>query len=139
MAVSLATANTYFGPTNHLRSFIWFKFQEAQRRAALTHAVRIIQRVTGVEPDDTVTTNSYQLRPDLAVCEQALFMLERSPAIADGRESAPRFLSSQQGSPDDAREEVDPYDIAPEAQRWLTSGSGEFRSGPAPRLELMRG
>ena len=139
MAVTLATANTYFGPTNHLRSFIWQKFQTAQRQAALTHATRIIQRVTGVEPSDTVTTNSYQLRPDLAVCEQALFMLERSPAIADGKEAAPRFLSSQQGSPDDAREEVDPYDIAPEAMRWLVSGSGELRAGPAPTLEILRG
>lgn len=139
MAVTLATANAYFGPKAHLRSFIWQKFTTDQRTAALAHAVRIIWRATGTEPSDTVTTNDDQVRPDLAVCEQALFMLERSPAIADGKEAAPRFLSSQQGSPDNPRDEVDPYDIAPEARRWLTQGSGEFRAGPAPMLEIMRG
>ena len=139
MAVSLQTANLYFNPKGHLRSFIWLKFTTDQRTAALAHAGRIIWRATGFEPDDTVTTGLDQVRPDLAVCEQALFMLERSPAIADGKEAAPRFLAAQQGRPDDAREEVDPYDIAPEATRWLTRGSGEYRAGPAPILEIMRG
>lgn len=137
MAVTIATANAYFLPAKHIFSAVWNGFQEPQKTAALYQANQVLTRVLGYEPNDDASAITDQPRQDLAVCEQALYMLRNSPLIADGSQPAPHWDGGAPRDPFEAREGADPYALAPEAQRWLQWSSGNQRTGA--RLTIARG
>lgn len=129
MAITKALADTYFAATNHPRSSVWLGFSNDQRTGAVAHAKRTLARYIGEALDTDTTTDDDFPRQDIAVYEQALWCLENSPILRDGREESPDAVASDPGQPDGARN-VMPDGVAPEARKWL------FRGGS---LELGRG
>lgn len=135
--VTLATANAYFGATRHIHFFIWSKYDQNAKTAALYQANEILTRALGYEPEDDATDTTDLPRADRAVFEQALYMLRQSPLIADGGQPAPHFDG---GLPRDAMEPRDganPYAVCPEAMRWLQGPRSE--SGATGLVSFSRG
>jgi len=127
MTIAHSGAVDYF--KDHLRGTIWNGFGEAQQTAALAHAKRVLNRALNANLDEeTIDTANYIYRPDYAVYEQALWMLENG-VIANGEKSAPGFIASDPEKPDNARDSQKAM-IAPETMRWL---------GVSPMLVLSRG
>lgn len=135
--VTVASANTYFGAARHIHFFVWSKFDQNQKTAAIYQAHEVVTRALGYEPDDDATEITDRPRQDCAVFEQALYMLRQSPLIADGGQPAPHFDG---GSPRDALEPrggVNPYALCPESLRWLQSPQSE--SGVTAPFQFSRG
>ena len=127
MTIAHSGAVDYF--RDHLRGSIWNGFGEAQQTAALAHAKRVLSRALNSNIDDeTIDETDYSYRPDYAVYEQALWMLENG-VIANGEKSAPGFIASDTEKPDNARDSQKAL-LSPEAMRWL---------GIGPMLVLSRG
>lgn len=130
MSFSFGSAQTYFRTENHIRGAVWAQFGEPHQKAALAQAKRILSRALNADiEDETVDTGDYTYRPDYAVFEQALWLLENG-VIANGAQSAPGFVASDPEKPDNARDSQQAL-IAPEAMRWL--------SGTGPRVVMARG
>ena len=127
MTIAHLAAVDYF--KDHLRGTIWNGFGETQQVAALAHAKRVLNRLINANLDEeTIDTANYIYRPDYAVYEQALWMLENG-VIANGEKSAPGFIASDPEKPDNARDSQKAM-ISPETMRWL---------GVSPMLVLSRG
>jgi len=127
MTIAHSAAVDYF--KDHLRGTIWNGFGETQQVAALAHAKRVLNRLINANLDEeTIDTANYIYRPDYAVYEQALWMLENG-VIANGEKSAPGFIASDPEKPDNARDSQKAM-ISPETMRWL---------GVSPMLVLSRG
>ncbi len=129
MAITKANADTYFAATNHPRAAAWAGFSSDERTGAIAHAKRIVSRYLNGDLDQDATADGDFPRHDLAVYEQALWSLENSPMLREGREEAPDALATDPEQDDRARE-VQAAVLAPEARRWLTRG-GAIRLGRA--------
>lgn len=132
MSFTVANANTYFA--GHIQRKAWAGYDQADKTAALTHAERLLRRSTGRELDDDVSDEGDAPRDDLAVYEQALYLLRNGPNTPEG--GVPSFVSMDQAAPDRAREQ-DNGIICPEATRWLQYASSE--SGNIASFTLSRG
>lgn len=117
MAIDYAGSNTWFGASVHIKASVWSAFSVSDRTAAVAHAARFIAQAVGDTLDSSVTTDDDFPRHDAAVYEQALWMLEQSHLIADGSQSAPKFLGAI--SDTSAKTETRGYSLAPEAARHL--------------------
>jgi hypothetical protein len=69
--------------------------------------------------NETATTGGDFPRHDLAVYEQALWSLENSPILSDGREDSPDALADD---PEEDKRLALPEILSPEARRWITIG-----------------
>ena len=132
MSFTIARANTYFA--GHIQRRTWNDFPAEDKTAALVHAERILRRSKGAALSDTVTTDADAPREDLAVFEQALYLLRNGPASQQG--GLPGHVSMDQANPSAPREQ-DIGTICPEAMRWLASPNN--LGGPVPMVELLRG
>lgn len=135
--VSIATANAYFAAAKHIHSPIWLGFSANQREAGLYQAHTLISRAIGNDVDDSETDETYIRRPDLAVCEQALYMLRSSPLVADGKQPAPKWSGGQPMDAFAPAEGANPYAICAEAMAWLQEPTS--RQGSGRVLETVRG
>lgn len=116
MSIDHDGAINYF--TQHLRAQVWNGFAAPQQIAAIAHAKRVLSRAIDDNIDDeTIDTADYVYRPDYAVYEQALWMLENG-VIANGEQSAPAFVASSAETPDNVRDTQKAL-LSPEAMRWL--------------------
>lgn len=116
MSIDLNDATTYF--SSHIRAQVWNGFAEPHRTAAIAHAKRVLSRAMNTDIDsETVDASDYVYRPDYAVYEQALWILENG-VIANGEQSAPAFVAASPESPDNARDSQKAL-LSPEAMRWL--------------------
>lgn len=116
MSIDINDATGYF--SQHLRAAVWNGFGEQQRIAAIAHSKRMLNRALNSDIDDeTIDTDDFVYRPDYAVYEQALWMLENG-VIANGEQSAPVFVASDPEKPDNARDTQKAI-LSPEALRWL--------------------
>lgn len=116
MSIDINDATEYF--SLHLRAGVWNGFGEQQRTGAIAHAKRLLNRALNLDIDDeAIDEDDYAYRPDYAVYEQALWMLENG-VIANGEQSAPAFVASDPEKPDNARDSQKAI-LAPEALRWL--------------------
>jgi len=120
MSVTVDTADAYFARDSHPRAMVWEGFTYEQKAGALVHARRILSRTLLRLPAETATVDGDAPREDLALYEQALFVLENSPYVATGAEPSPSFVSTE-GSTGEARQR-DPGQVSDEAQRWLRGG-----------------
>lgn len=132
MSFTVARANTYF--SGHIQRRTWNDFPAEDKTSALVHAERILRRSKGAALSDTVTTDADAPREDLAVFEQALYLLRNGPASQQG--GLPGHVSMDQANPSAPREQ-DLGAICPEAMRWLASPNN--LGGPVPMVELLRG
>lgn len=128
MAITLTLADAYFG--THVQGTAWNDFEATQRERAVIHAKRLISARVDDFTDDT-TADGDAPRYDLAVYEQAFWMLSNSDLPRDGDTGAPRYLSN------DGETYAEPVDIntlCPSCTKWIV-GSGV----PYPLLEMSRG
>ena len=110
-------ADTYFGLNNHVKHYEWVSYSDGMRTAAFTQSLRTLESVLGVTlSDETITTNS-GYRPDYAVYEQAIWILENTE-IKNSKEQAPAVinLTSDEKSQTTERKEIL---LSPEARRYL--------------------
>lgn len=123
MAIDITGANAYFAVTNHPRASVWAEFSANQKAGSLAHAKRIVARYLRGSLDTQTTTDEHFPRHDLAVYEQALWSLENSPLIRDGREEAAEALADDPEAEGGVRE-AQSLTLAPEARRWIAQGGG---------------
>lgn len=120
MSIDITNANSYFSATNHLKSATWLAVSVNIRTAAIAHAKRVIARFIGDDTSDLDTTTTIDTdfpREDVAVYEQALWMIQQSDVVVNGEETAPKILGAKsEGNIDQI---VFGWTIAPEAMRFL--------------------
>jgi hypothetical protein len=125
-------ADTYFGPTNHVRGTLWERFASDARDGAVAMATRLVTREIGETITDETVDDSISYRPDYAVYEQALHLLLNSDAIPNGQETAPHFVGvDSQETPPAPRKAEDMGVLCAEAAGWLAR--------PRRRIMLSRG
>lgn len=117
MAYDHSGAVAYFKTENHPRGAVFSGAGEPRQKAAVAHAKRLLSRALRSDIDDETVDATTQYRPDYAVYEQALFLIENG-VIANAEQSGLAFIAS---SPDPAApaKTASPDTIAPEALRWL--------------------
>jgi hypothetical protein len=130
--LTVSDANFYFGPKSHLASAEWHTFPEARRVAALAQARRILNRMLGREMMEDTTGEHHSPREDLALFEQALYMLRNLPAAGD----VSGFASQDPDDVGQARQ-MDPGILCDEARRWLVKF--DAATGPRSIVTLRRG
>lgn len=118
VAITRTLADTYFAAASHINSALWFAFDSGLRDAAIAHALRILNRAFGsaLTSETADSTNYYE--PANAAYEQALFLLVNSDAIANGEQTAPKWLAIDLTEQGFIRNK-DMWILAPEAKRWL--------------------
>lgn len=115
---SVANAETYFAPTNHIRSASWARFQPEQKEAAIAQAKRILNRACSSEDIEEDFDTDEDSNPEYAIYEQALYMLQNMPmANADETFAVADAVDSES---DTKTRRPDQGTISPEARRWLT-------------------
>lgn len=130
MSSSLANAEVYFAPTNHIKSAVWAAFEAEIKQAAIAQAKRILSRIARcADIEAFIATNAATgVIPEYAIYEQALWMLQNQPmANADGS-----FAVAQAADPetDNNARKAQIAEISPEALRWLV---------PSGNIVLSRG
>jgi hypothetical protein len=136
MAITIANANAYFAPSNHPMARVWAQFPQDVKAGSLAHAKRVLARTLGREVYETVSAITDNVREDLAAYEQALYIARNSPAVVEGQDGVPGFVSNDQANPDQPRM-MDPGLLAPEARRYLTAR--RENGMPAGVVEFGRG
>jgi len=120
MAIDVTGANTYFGVTVHVKAATWTEVSANLKAAAVAHAKRVVARFLNIkvsELDADTTDDDDFPRHDVAVYEQALWMVQQSDAVVNGEESAPKVIGSK--SEGAVEQENFGWTIAPEAMRFL--------------------
>lgn len=120
MSANVANAETYFAPTNHIRAASWARFEAEQKAAAIAQAKRILNRACSSDDIEVEFETDEDSKPEYAIYEQALFMLQNLPMVnSDETLAIPE--AADPGSDTKARSPERGI-IAPEARRWLTAG-----------------
>jgi hypothetical protein len=129
---TVAGAKAFFA--GNVQRRVWEAYSAEDKTAALVHAERLLRRAAGRALSTTPSAEGDAPRDDLAVYEQALYLLRNGPNPTDGM--MPGFVAMDQANPERPREQ-DTGAICPEALRWLSVP--EVNGSPAPRVELLRG
>lgn len=117
---SLTNAETYFAPTNHIRSAAWARFEPEIKQAAISQAKRTLNRIAQVIDIETDLDTDDYINPEYAIYEQALWMLQNEPmGNVDG--TFPVVDAADPETESNSRKAQDTV-IAPEALRWLVRG-----------------
>ena len=125
MTINVVNADIYFGPENHIKAAIWTGFSPKEKAAGIAQATRLI---LSIMDEDSAGLSAYGdedgdfPRPDLAVYEQACYMLQASPVQADGQQAGPKW--ALQDNVDQRKDGTppDPNALCGEALRWLARG-----------------
>ena len=119
---SLANAEAYFAPTNHLRAASWARFDPDAKQGAITHANRFFSRLAGVADIEAYVKVDVKqgINPEYAVYEQALWMLSNLPvANADASFAMPEATDIKTTS---KARQGQIAEISPDALRWMVPG-----------------
>ena len=116
-AFSIEAADDYFRPDKHIAGRLWDRFDDEEKRAALSHARRVIERIMG---DDltapAATADNSDVREDYALYEQALWILQHSPFRANAEDTGVAYdMTGPAGENTPTGHER----MAPETVRWL--------------------
>ena len=114
--INKSNADTYF--QSHPRGHSWSAFSDPDREAAIVHAKRLLSRMVRDGLIDETTTDGDFPRHDLAVYEQALWLLQQSPSMRDGNVDAPIPEATDTEEADGVRQ-AQSMVVAPEARRWI--------------------
>lgn len=118
VTITRALADIYFAANAHIHSALWLAFDETLRDAGIAHALRILNRSFGSALTDEDADSDEYYEPANAAYEQALFLLVNSDAIANGEQTAPKWLAVDLTEASFVRNK-DMWILAPEAKRWL--------------------
>jgi len=94
-----ALSNEYYGPESDIRTHDWAKETESDRKAALVQTEREINLYMGTDFErfysetDWPTDAHPNLRPDYAIFEQALFILDNTVRTKAGTDGPKRIES----------------------------------------------
>jgi len=128
MAITLQLADAYF--ETHVQGTAWKDFDATQRERAVVHAKRLVSARVEDFTDDT-TADGDEPRYDLAIYEQAFWMVSNSALPRDGDTGAPRYLNN------DGEKYTEPVNLdtlCPSCTQWIIG-----TEVPYPPLELSRG
>lgn len=128
MSASVAGSEIYLDKNNHLRAYVWSKFDELQKAGAIAHAKRILNRACAVDDIEDEIATTAEINPEYAIYEQALWMLMNAPM--DNADGSFAVATAADPKAEGKARKAETGLIAPEALAWLTSGSG---------VELSRG
>jgi hypothetical protein len=95
IAAKLVIADAYYATGNHIRSYDWNEYVDDEKKASLLQAEREIDAHLGIALEENYSSTSFPIvdgssfRPDYAVFEHALYLLEntaRTRTAAGGAE-----------------------------------------------------
>lgn len=120
---TITDANTYFGETNHIRSYDWTQYSTNERTAGLAQAQRELEVFLDRDASDPASTDRY--RDDYAIFEQTLFILDETVRTRESETSAElvETVDTEQ------RDKYHGVTISPMAMRYLA----------IPRVKFVRG
>ena len=122
---TLADCDIYFYPNNHIKAYSWKKYDNDEKEAAFTQAIRELTVSEGRSMDDP-TSDDDVYRDDYAVYEQSLYILENTPRQLKAGVNQVLDLAME-----DNKQNIDNYGVgvSPQAQRYFGKS----------RIQLVRG
>ena len=127
----LVLADAYFAEDNHIRSIDWAKYASNEKKAALNQSEREVNLYLGTDLEENFSSTDWpeewnkNFRPDYAVFENALFILDNT-ARTSGSSSGAASIESEEYQEE---ERVSGVGLSPQATRFLQVN----------RLQLTRG
>jgi hypothetical protein len=121
LATKYALANTYYGVNSHIRTHDWAKETEADKKAALVQAEREINMYLATDMDTVYDDYDWPLdvcpnfRPDYAIFEHALYILDETVRTKEGTDGAKDIESDEYQE----EEKTTGVGISPQATRFL--------------------
>lgn len=131
VANKLVQADAYYAVANHIRHFDWDGYSEDEQKAALLQAERELDAHIGMTLEDSYSNTSFPIaewssyRPDYAVFEQALYLLNNT-ARQRTASSGAELIESDQYQEDERTIGVG---IAPEAMVFLRINRVQIERG----------
>lgn len=111
MAATLAGAEEYFAPKNHIRAASWARYDPDQKEAAIAQAKRTLNRVCKSDDIEADIDTEAGINPEYAIYEQALHSLMTLPMF-----NAQGTFASAEKEP--ANDKPAP-EVGPAAVDWL--------------------
>lgn len=127
----LTQADTYYGAANHIRHFDWERNTEDERKAGLNQAEREVNLYLGMDLAENYSDEDFPIsdfenfRPDYAIFEHALFILENTARTRASATSAQEIESEEYQE----EERISGVTMSPQATRFLQLN----------RIQLQRG
>ena len=127
----LTQADTYYGAANHIRSIDWSKNTDDEQKAGLNQAQREVDLYLGINLEEDYSDQDFPIsdfenfRPDYAIFEHALFILENT-ARTRASGSGAQEIESEEYQEEERNNGVT---MAPQAARFLQLN----------RIQLQRG
>lgn len=127
----LAQADAYYGAANHIRHFDWARNTENEQKAGLNQAQREVDLYLGINLEEDYSDQDFPLsdfenfRPDYAIFEHALFILENTARTRASATSAQEIESEEYQE----EERISGVTMSPQATRFLQLN----------RIQLQRG
>jgi len=90
ITAKLAIADTYYGVNSHIMAHNWADVDEDDQKASLVQAEREVDMYLGISLEDRFDETSFPIsgfanfRPDYAIFEHALFILDNTARKAEG-------------------------------------------------------
>lgn len=101
IAVKLAQADAYFAEGNHIQALDWLGYTDNERKAALLQSERVIDSHLGLMLETEYSTTSFPIvenssyRPDYAVFEEALYLLDNTARMRSATHGAEMIESEE--------------------------------------------
>ena len=117
----LAIADAYYANGNHVSSHDWAQLTDDDKKAGLNQAEREIDRWYGISLESMFSTTDFPVsacpnkRPDLAVLEQAFYILENTVRTKEGSDGAQDIESEEYQD----QERTSGVGLSPEAPRCM--------------------
>lgn len=121
IAEKVTQADTYYGATSHIRHFDWERNTSDEKKAGLTQAQREIDLYLGISLSESYDDTDFPLsdfenfRPDYAIFEHALFILENTARTKTSGDGAQEIESEEYQQ----EERTSGVTISPQATRFL--------------------
>ena len=110
-------ADTYFGVNNDVRHYEWVSHSDGLRTAAFNQAIRTIESVLGGGLSDPVISTNAGYRPDYAVYEEALWILQNTE-ITNANDGTPAVIDLAEDAESKTIERKEVL-LSPKARRFL--------------------
>jgi hypothetical protein len=117
--ITLALANAYFAPTNHIHSKLWTDSEEKTRAACLAMARRIVTRaLTDVYDDEDDVASTDAVAYGYAVYEQALYILI-GQGVGNAEGTVPGWPAQGPDADEKSARQFNPEVLCRECRLWL--------------------
>ena len=127
----LAQADEYYAEDNNIKSFDWSRYTENERKAGLNQAQREIDLYLGTCLEVLYTDQDFplhegsSLRPDYAIFEHALFILDNTARTRTAGTGAQDIESAEYQE----EERTSGVTVSPQATRFLRLNTIQIERG----------